>query len=319
MSKYSNTVCPVCSQKFADGDDVVVCPVCGTPHHRSCYQQLGHCALEDRHAEGYSWQPEAKKAPDVPFDGEDVLKCPRCNAINPPDGIFCNICGARLKLSEMRQPDAVPPSMGPTPISPNPFTTPFGGVDPEEELDGIPVKDLALYVGESSYYFIPRFRDIAQGRHSVQWNWPAFFFRGFYFLYRKMYWLAILLVAASILFAVPTMIIMQDYFPYVMENLGNAYPPVFDMSPYQNLISLNYVFNLLNTFLAVAVTTLTNRLYYRHCVRRIQKIREQNFDSEQDYALALSKKGRTNVKLIFALVAAYFMLSMALSILILLY
>ncbi|MCI5801387.1 MAG: RING finger protein [Oscillospiraceae bacterium] len=319
MSKYANMVCPACSLKFKDGDDVVVCPVCGAPHHRSCYQKLGHCALEEHHGEDYSWRPAEKSGPDIPFDGDDALKCPRCNAINPADGIFCNICGARLKLSEMREPGAVPPNMGPPPIPLNPFTTPFGGVDPEEELDGVLVKDLALYVGESSYYFLPRFRDIAQGKRSLQWNWPSFFFRGFYFLYRKMYLIAAILIAASLVLSIPSLIFMKDYMPYVMENLNNPYPPVFDSSPYQNLISLNYAFSLINTFLVVAFSAFANRIYYRHCIKKVKKIKSQQFVSEQEYAVALSKKGRTNVKLIFFLVVGYFLLSVAVSFLVLLY
>ena len=34
MSIYNNCVCPVCKKQFEDGDDIVVCPECGTPHHR---------------------------------------------------------------------------------------------------------------------------------------------------------------------------------------------------------------------------------------------------------------------------------------------
>ena len=319
MSKYANTVCPVCSSKFTDGDDIVVCPVCGTPHHRSCYRKLGCCAFEKQHEEGFSWRAEKKAGPDIPFDGDEALKCPRCGTINPADGIFCNICGARLKLSEMRDTGTPPPYTGPAPIPPNPFTTPFGGVDPEEELDGIQVKDLALYVGESSYYFIPRFRDIAQKKHSLQWNWPAFFFRGFYFLYRKMYLVAVLLVAVSLILSIPSFIFMKDYIPYVIENLGNPYPPVFDSAPYAGLVSLNYACNFINMIVVVAASAFANRIYYRHCVKHIKKIRSQQFSNEQEYAITLSKKGRTNVRLIFLLIFGYFLFSMALSMLILLW
>ena len=42
--KFKGVECPVCSVEFADKDDVVVCPDCGTPHHRSCYAQNGQCA-----------------------------------------------------------------------------------------------------------------------------------------------------------------------------------------------------------------------------------------------------------------------------------
>lgn len=39
MPSYKNEKCPVCNQEFKDGDDIVTCPVCGTPHHRECYKK----------------------------------------------------------------------------------------------------------------------------------------------------------------------------------------------------------------------------------------------------------------------------------------
>ena len=43
---YKGVSCPVCGQEFKEGDDIVVCPECGAPHHRSCYKQLGNCDLQ---------------------------------------------------------------------------------------------------------------------------------------------------------------------------------------------------------------------------------------------------------------------------------
>ena len=56
MPSYKNEKCPVCNQEFKDGDDIVTCPVCGTPHHRECYKKIGHCFNEDKHAEGYEFK-----------------------------------------------------------------------------------------------------------------------------------------------------------------------------------------------------------------------------------------------------------------------
>lgn len=41
--------CPVCNKQFKEGDDIVVCPECGTPHHRECYEQEEHCFYQDKH------------------------------------------------------------------------------------------------------------------------------------------------------------------------------------------------------------------------------------------------------------------------------
>ena len=48
--KYTGIPCAACGKKFTAEDDVVVCPECGTPYHRACYKELGHCVNEARHA-----------------------------------------------------------------------------------------------------------------------------------------------------------------------------------------------------------------------------------------------------------------------------
>ncbi len=41
---YQNKFCPVCKADFTVEDDIVVCPECGTPHHRECWFSTGKCA-----------------------------------------------------------------------------------------------------------------------------------------------------------------------------------------------------------------------------------------------------------------------------------
>ncbi len=55
MKKYTNVPCVYCHEVFDEKDEVVVCPICGAPHHRECYAKLGHCADEEAHASGKEW------------------------------------------------------------------------------------------------------------------------------------------------------------------------------------------------------------------------------------------------------------------------
>ena len=41
--------CVRCHAYIFPEDDIVYCPICGAPHHRECYNTLGHCALEELH------------------------------------------------------------------------------------------------------------------------------------------------------------------------------------------------------------------------------------------------------------------------------
>ena len=117
MFFYKNCRCPVCSGVFSDDDDIVACPVCGTPHHRDCWQKEGHCHYTDKHAEGFVWKREETVTPPPPIEDEwdeeddedfdeDVVRdtppqdedrpprrCRRCGFANPPYADFCSRCG----------------------------------------------------------------------------------------------------------------------------------------------------------------------------------------------------------------------------------
>ena len=55
---YTGLKCPVCGKPFTSDDDIVVCPECGAPYHRACYQQAGHCIFQEKH-----WNPGRLEAP----------------------------------------------------------------------------------------------------------------------------------------------------------------------------------------------------------------------------------------------------------------
>ena len=75
---YENTPCPVCGKPLAEGDDVVVCPVCATPQHRECWMENGRCANDDLHASGYIWSKDDTanyEEPAVTEEPSDVRIC----------------------------------------------------------------------------------------------------------------------------------------------------------------------------------------------------------------------------------------------------
>lgn len=66
MEELKGKVCEACGKEFGEKDinnidSIVYCPVCGTPVHRSCWEEKGGCPFEDRHAEGYVYQQEEEK------------------------------------------------------------------------------------------------------------------------------------------------------------------------------------------------------------------------------------------------------------------
>lgn len=243
MPDYSTSRCPVCKKKFTAEDDIVVCPTCGTPHHRSCYLEAGQCANTELHANGESWAPEAAAAAEEQkLDGARPLRCSRCSTINPPETVYCQICGNKLEENPQntgayRQPDY----NGPSPIPPSPFTTPFGGVDSDDVIGGVRVRDLTLFVGTSSFYFLPRFKEMEQGVVRVLWNWPALLFHFFYCFYRKMYKVGFLLLGILTLLNLPNLVLSYEYALQLLQNLGTDKLFTFQTAGLETYVTLSYL------------------------------------------------------------------------------
>ncbi len=41
MPKYYGCPCEGCGKPLTLQDDIVVCPDCGAPYHRTCYEKMG--------------------------------------------------------------------------------------------------------------------------------------------------------------------------------------------------------------------------------------------------------------------------------------
>ena len=81
--EFTEYKCPVCDKQFKKGDDVVVCPECGAPHHRECYEKEGHCHFADKHGADFSFEKEQLEEAEqqAEQDAKDgVVLCKRCGA-----------------------------------------------------------------------------------------------------------------------------------------------------------------------------------------------------------------------------------------------
>lgn len=127
MIDYTGMPCPICGKRFVKGDDIVVCPRCGAPYHRACFEEKGDCIFQDLHSAGETWQRPAAPEPPSSQDQQEV-KCPYCGKKNHPNALFCDQCGRSLTgapntyanksaspNSQRRQPP-VGPNMPPSPV-----------------------------------------------------------------------------------------------------------------------------------------------------------------------------------------------------------
>ena len=188
MPDYKKYKCPVCNKQFKDGDDIVVCPECGTPHHRECYKLTGHCVNQGLHKSGYSFidsekeklKAEEQKETAKSFEGEYSG-----DYYYSPDDDF--VAQAKKEVQEKKQAST---------DNDNPdggfFSIPTIQVDESfykmrGTIDGLSISDIAATVRTNVSRFIQIFKKQSKTKKKAGWNWAAFFFGSFYLLFRKMY------------------------------------------------------------------------------------------------------------------------------------
>lgn len=303
MASYIGTRCIVCSEKFSEGDDVVVCPECGTPYHRECYKKEGSCVNTFLHEKGGKWKP----AYDVGSTtaGEDTV-CRFCGAVNPPDCIFCPKCGmpsANLQSITVNgrqiyngsdinaDPNAYNANAGANlPFSPfliN-FSDPLCGYNPEEDMDGVKMSELGEFVGTNTHYYLPLFKRFKEGGRSLSYNFSAMLFPELYFAYRKMPLIA--LAALIMRFA--------SNLPQFIYAFARTEEYGF-MSRFASLFNVNgsafrgVLFIGSAIFYAMMFTSgfLGNKLYYGSALKKIKRAKAVCAEGERP---PLAKKGGTS-------------------------
>ena len=69
---FNEKKCDGCAEIMHEGEDIVVCPECGTPQHRECYNKNNACVNAHLHAEGFDWR-EANITPEEPKPAEPTV------------------------------------------------------------------------------------------------------------------------------------------------------------------------------------------------------------------------------------------------------
>lgn len=324
---FKNYTCPVCDERFKDGDDVVVCPECGAPHHRDCYEQTGHCYYENRHSDDFSFE-EIKKENQSGADNKDEEDwvCPNCGYKNERNAFFCIGCGKPLNAprenvsSQSAQSGAQNTQQGKT-TPPFGFgasyvaTDPLGGLNSEEEIaDNVTAGEMAKFVGKNTTYFsivFSRIRKINRSRFSFS----AFIFSGGYFLYRKMYFLGTVIALAMIaLNVLSTYIMITPEWSQCYNDIMNT-ASLDRASLIQTVtqdgtammgkvlyIYLPFVLSVLRYVIMAFCGITANRKYYGHCTRKINEIKADR--DLPDTNKALEQRGGVNMAL-----AASFMIA----------
>lgn len=216
--RYENQVCPGCGQTFNENDDIVVCPDCGTPQHRECWQKQSRCVNSQLHSKGFSWVPPERQGSGAPEQQEyppqeqqgSVAVCPSCGAANSLQALHCEHCGNPLTRQEGTPPPfeaQLPPEFS----------------DYENDIGDLKVADAAFYVRTSLRKYLPLFARFAKGEKKFSWNWAALFLSPYWFFYRRLNKLGVIFVAILATLALAMSIPFADY----VRVYENVYDEIF--------------------------------------------------------------------------------------------
>lgn len=334
--EFTEYKCPVCGEQFKKGDDVVVCPECGTPHHRECYEKEGHCHFADRHGDDFSFEKEQAEEADKQTEQNDengTVICKRCGTKNPKELFYCSNCGAPLYGNNeeaqnfgQNQNNGQPnPNFNQNRGMP-PFGVPFGQANPqmaaafdpmagmksdEPLVDDITAGEAAKFIGKNTPYYLRVFSFIKKFKKS-KFNFTAFILSGIYFLYRKMYALGILF---SVLTFGPT--IASGYirtlpaWQNIYNNLLQAqktgqivsFTNNFGLSTEDFLLFISpLIANVISMAVMVICGLIANKCYYNHSIKKIKKIKSTT--DKELLTEALETKGGVNLPLAISIVVA---------------
>lgn len=285
MFIYNGCKCAICGENFDKASDVVVCPECGTPTHRSCWKELSHCPNEEKHADGFIWQAPEK----ILTKGMDA--CPKCHAENPPDAVFCEGCGIALSKKQ----GSSTPSLAD-------FKNQQGGAADtsiiipkalEGEQDGVSFKDMAIYIGATSPYYVFKFKRMQRELKAYKpFCWSAFLFGPLYFLYRKMWFMGIITGLTNLIINFPSAVLFA-----VQQGVITANSPLM----FAGIENVAYFLNILLFIATVVWGFMAIPLFQKKVIKDLKHIKSSLPNPKDYYEAIVKKSGPSKIVLLASL------------------
>lgn len=267
MIDYSGQTCIVCNQVFTEQDDVVVCPECGTPYHRDCYHAVGHCINDALHQSGGSWQIEKHQQQEAEKKAAHQAEMEQQAAQRARDGMT-DVSNAPIYDRFRMNND------------------PCLGLDPNEQMGDVTVKEMTSFVATNRFYYLPIFRMMKITGKKLSFNLTCLFFPQFYFANRKMWAMTLLSILLRFVIAVPSSLLVLS------EQMGITFDWLNTQSTLFNMI-VN-VTSIADLAFSMICCLFGNYFYYRFALKKIKNIKKETKVPEQLYG-NLTEAGGTSV------------------------
>lgn len=295
MSRFDNKLCPICRKPLTDKSDVVVCPECGTPHHRACYLALGHCGVEQYHAQGFEWKGW--------LPGEEPPEPEKVSLEKDQQSgdTFSDEHRAEYTAGQSGQPGQNDQSfmggMDGQPMDIEEFLNRLQHqtMDDTRGEDGVSSKELSTFVGRSVMHYSQAFAAFrapvqpGQKKRRIFFNAAAGLFAPIHQFYRRMDLVGLAVLLLDFIY----------YIPAILNAVGIGSTDV--------LSNIQLMASGASFIVMILMCMFGDYIYYRFAVKRIQKIRMKFDDGRAEgYYEALAAKGTPSwLRAIVAMLAVY--------------
>ncbi len=258
---YKEEKCPVCSVKFADGDDIVVCPECGAPYHRNCYKESGECIFKDRHG-NYEWKGEKQELYEH-CDNMLRVKDEQKQAEN--DDIIITNVNSYEEFVELLEKQVIARYQD------------FG------DTDGVTVEELVKFLNVNAKYYMNVFKDLKRNNKILKLNFSSFILFPFHSFYRRMNLFGTIILVIS-------MILLECR---ILISGAPAISAIFSDGTRQLFLYL-----LLGGVFALNLFTLMffNYFYFKMAIKKIKAIKTEHKDKPHDEVMRIiAAEGRPSM------------------------
>lgn len=260
---YSGEKCAACGDVFTADDDIVVCPQCGSPHHRECYKKDNCCANATLHETGEKWRPSSYDKAEV-INQSEVIVEDKANdenayggsgnaASGENGGVFRGEADLNSALS-------------------------FIGFDPNEDMGGATLKEVSQFVGPNTLYYIPIFKRMKDFGTKISFNLSCLLLPPLYFANRRMWGWAIISAILMVILATPDMMLIMAEQLGSAEGYEAALNIVYDNK--EKLMMLSEYMAIGSWIGSIVLCLFGNRIYYHYVMRSIKKIKTVCHDDE---------------------------------------
>ncbi len=303
MFYFEGCSCSFCGEKFTQTDDIVACPVCGSPHHRSCYNENSGCANAALHEEDFSWKRDSASAEGSEGESSDakVTFCGVCGAENSAGRLYCHNCGRALFDDTVGEGEGQHDG----------YNRQAYDFSDKEAIGDVPLNDIKRFLGPSSAVYVPLFYRMHKSGQKVSFDLFGLLFPWFWLINHKMYFRGVLMLLfnlASYCYCLLFYGVYNQFYEAAMTFNSEMVMEVFNKQPM--IVGGFFAFGIISAIISVVVALFGSRMYMKWVLRRIRRIRKKNPETEA-YHAALQRNSTSGCGASLMFLLIYFAATLA--------